>query len=171
MLFAVVSELMTGGTVVDWCNQGRGAWSEKQVRREVRILLDTLDRLHYTGVSHRDITPQNVFVGTRSRLKLGDFGIAAMARPVRGARADAYNPPFKPPNVNAYWTPADDIYQVGLLAMTLLKGEVVEAGVRKPELNPLTTHDRTLRDVLKTALDSNRARRYQSAYDMAISLR
>lgn len=170
-LFAVVSELMTAGTVADWCARSERGWPEKQVRREIRLLLDTLEHLHHSGVSHRDITPQNVFLASRSRLKLGDFGIAAMARPVRGAPADAYNPAFKPPNVNTYWTPADDIYQVGLLAMTLLKGEIVMTGVRKPQLNPLTAQDPTLRAALKKALDSNRALRYGSASQMALDLR
>lgn len=170
MLFATISELMTLGTVADWCANSN-AWPEKRVRREVRLLLETLDHLHFNGVSHRDITPFNVFLGPRSILKLGDFGIAAMAKLYRGAWVDAYNPAFKPPNVTAFWTPADDIYQVGLLAMTLLKGDVVGAGVRKAEVNPLTSADQTLRDVIKTAIDSKRAGRFQSAYDMVEAMK
>jgi serine/threonine protein kinase len=170
MLFATVSELMTLGTVADW-SAGGDRWSEKRVKREVRLLLETLDHLHINGTSHRDITPYNVFLGPRSILKLGDFGIAAMSKLYRGARADAYNPAFKPPNVNSFWTPADDIYQVGLLAMTLLSGDVVFAGMRKTDVHQLTRTDRSLSEALKTAIDSNRAQRFQSAHDMALAMK
>jgi serine/threonine protein kinase len=172
MLFAVTSELMTAGTVADWCqNAYLPAWPEPRVRREIRLMLETLDHLHLNGVSHRDITPSNVFLGPRSTLKLGDFGIAALARLSRGAHADSYSPAFKPPNVTAYWTPADDVYQVGLLAMTLLKGDVVFSGVSKPEVNALTPSDRKLRDVIKTAVSSSRNQRFQDAHSMAHALR
>ncbi len=170
MLFAITSELMTEGTVADWCEKAGSPWPESRVRREIRLLLRTLDRLHVNGVSHRDITPGNVFIGPRSTLKLGDFGIAAMAKLYRGVRADAYNPAFKPPNVNAFWTQADDVYQVGILATTLLKREMVLAGMKKPAVNPLTPTDRNLRDVIKRAISSNRAERFQSAFDMAQAL-
>ncbi len=172
ILFALASELMTRGTVSDWCTRpDEPAWPEARVRREIRLLLATVDQLHVNGVSHRDITPGNVFLGPRSTLKLGDFGIAAMARLHRGVRANAYNAAFKPPNVTAFWTPADDLYQIGLLAMTLLAGVEVVAGVKKPAVNGLTPTDLVLRDVIKTAISSNRKERFQDADEMARALK
>jgi serine/threonine protein kinase len=58
----------------------------------LRFFLRTLGRLHELQTPHRDITPSNTYIGNRSALKLGDYGIAATAKLRRGVPADAFNP-------------------------------------------------------------------------------
>lgn len=121
------------------------------------------------NVAHRDITPGNVFVGDRAALLLGDYGITQAALLYRGVRADSYTPAFKPPDLKAFWDRRDDIYQIGLLAATLLTGEVQLAGIKKPEVNGFTTKG-GLREVIKCAL-SVKSQRFPHAMAMADALK
>lgn len=163
--FAINMELVDGGTVRDECDRGGGGWTEEQVCKRVRLLLKPLILLHNMGVSHRDITPPNVFVGRRKVLKLGDFGITKAQLKPSGVHADVLNPAFAPSDLGTWWRPADDVYQVGLLMATLVSGQEFYTGVKKPEINAITEKGK-LRDAIKAAI-SIKSQRPQSASELA----
>jgi serine/threonine protein kinase len=123
----LVFEFMEEGTVWDAVDEHRLRWPEGKVRAEIRALLKVLRRMHGVWVIHRDIKPDNVFLRD-DRLVLGDFGIAKLAVDHRSGGADAsrFQPDFAPRDLarSAMWGPAEDIFQVGLLAATLLSGEI-----------------------------------------------
>jgi tetratricopeptide (TPR) repeat protein len=97
----------------------------------VPVLLEVAEALEYAharGVVHRDLKPENVLFDSRGKVKVADFGVAAL---VPTAEAGAAEPrgsgvsPFtaspaqlrgEPPS------PADDIYGLGALAYELLSG-------------------------------------------------
>lgn len=167
--FCLLMELLPGRSVSDLCDSGELPWPEDRVVRQLRYLLRTLGRLHELQTPHRDITPTNTYVGSKSALKLGDYGIAATAKLRKGVRADVFNPAFCPPDLKTFWDRRDDIYQVGLLALTLLSGDVYYAGVKKPAVNALANKGGVLRDVIKTAL-SVKSLRYEHAGAMRAAL-
>jgi serine/threonine protein kinase/tetratricopeptide (TPR) repeat protein len=97
----------------------------------VPVLLEAAEALEYAharGVVHRDLKPGNVLFDSRGRVKLADFGIAALL-PMGGAGATeargAGHSPFSASPEQLRGEPpsaADDIYGLGALAYELLSG-------------------------------------------------
>lgn len=158
LVFVIEMELIETGTVRDACADGRLPWPEERVARKTRGLLRALALLHRSGTSHRDITPPNVYLANRAVLKLGDFGITKTGLLRSGVRVDALNEDFAPRDLGAFWRPADDVYQVGLLMLTLLSGEEMTNEVGKVAVNHCTSPEGILRPAIKAAL-SVRSRR------------
>lgn len=122
----LVFEFMHDGTVWQATEADQKPWTEAKVRGEIKALLKVLALLHNAGVTHRDLKPDNVYL-RGGKLALGDFGITKMTLdPGQSLVASAFAPGFAPSNVklNLRWARADDVFQVGLLAATLLSGEI-----------------------------------------------
>ena len=166
MAFVIEMDFMETGTVGDACFDGRLPWPEDRVVRKIRGLLQPLSLLHNMGVSHRDITPGNVYIANRAVLKLGDYGITKAGFKKLGVRADVAAWPYAPSDIGAFWRPADDDYQVGLLMLTLLAGRPIDNTVGKVAVNQLTSRGYGLRLAIKQAI-STRAKRPQTASDLA----
>ncbi len=166
MAFVIEMDFMGTGTVRDACTDGRLPWPEDRVARKIRGLLQPLSLLHNMGVSHRDITPGNVYVANKAVLKLGDYGIAKVGFKKSGVPADVASWPYAPSDIGAFWRPADDVYQVGLLMLTLLAGEEVDNTVGKVYVNQLTSRGYGLRDAIKMAI-SVKSQRPQTASELS----
>jgi tetratricopeptide (TPR) repeat protein len=96
----------------------------------VPVLLEVAEALEYAharGVVHRDLKPGNVLFDSRGRVKLADFGIAALVSADGDTVAgnDAGHSPFSASPEQLRGEPAsaaDDIYGLGALAYELLSG-------------------------------------------------
>ncbi|MBY6350818.1 protein kinase domain-containing protein [Rhodococcoides corynebacterioides] len=168
--YILVSELMNEGTVEDLFLRRQGSlWSESRVRSSISSLLALLARMHDSGITHRDIKPNNVFVRNRT-LVLGDFGISKMTLGGQRSEVDAWTPAFSPRDIGEglLWGPTVDIFQVGLLTATLLTGRVWQtedlAGLRYSDIA-----DDLLCWIWHAT--SPKARRYRSASDAALALK
>jgi hypothetical protein len=131
-----------------------------------------LDALHRGQALHRDLTPFNVFVCAGEQLKLGDFGIATHQLSRRGVTADAFNL-LNVPNEIAWgrvrrWQQRDDIYQVGLIAVMLLRGDV-SSPIRSRDVRTLPCSDH-LKEVIHRCLGV-RGKRYEAAGELIAALR
>ena len=171
MRYCLAMEYAQHGDLGAWLAK-KGAQRERFVRREIAAILGTLDALHRGQALHRDLTPFNVFVCDDEQLKLGDFGIATHQRSRRGVTADAFNV-FNAPSEIAWgkirrWQQRDDIYQVGLIAAMLLRGDITTA-VRSRDVRALPCSDH-LKEVIHRCLGV-RGKRYESAGELITALR
>ena len=171
MRYYLAMEYAEYGDLGTWLEKV-GAQSERFVRRELAAIAGALDALHRGHAMHRDLTPFNVFVCTGNLLKLGDFGIATHQLNPRGVTADAFNM-FHVPNEIAWgrvrrWQKRDDVYQIGLLAAMLLRGDITTP-MRSKDVRTLPCSDH-FKEVIHCCLGS-RGKRYESASELIAALR
>ena len=172
VLYCLVLEYARHGDLRAYLRRTRAAWGERAARREIAGVLSVLGRLHRGQVLHRDLTPMNVFVCDRGRLKLGDFGIVRQQGDRRGVKARTWNPHGAPSDIAAgavpKWRARDDVYQVGQLLAMLVKGDA-EARVRTAEVRRLACSDQTKEIVYRCI--GERRKRYESADELMAALR
>src|SRR3954465_4579686 len=171
MRYCLAMEYAQHGDLGAWLAK-KGAGPERFVRREIAAILRALDVLHKGQALHRDLTPFNVFVCENEQLKLGDFGIATHQLSRRGVTAEAFNP-FNAPTEIAWgrvrrWQQRDDIYQVGLIAALLLRGDIT-VPMRSKDVRNLPCSDH-LKEVIHRCLGS-RGKRYEAAGELITALR
>ena len=171
MRYCLAMEYAEHGDLGAWLAR-QGPQRERFVRREIAAILRALDALHRGQALHRDLTPFNVFVCGDEQLKLGDFGIATHQLSRRGVTADAFNV-FNAPTEIAWgrirrWQQRDDIYQVGLIAAMLLRGDITSP-MRSKDVRGLPCSDH-LKEVLHRCLGV-RGKRYEAAGDLIAALR
>lgn len=171
MRYCLAMEYAEHGDLGAWLAL-KGPQSERFVRREIAAILQALDALHRGQALHRDLTPFNVFVCKDEQLKLGDFGIATHQLSRRGVTADAFNL-FNAPSEIAWgkvrrWQQRDDIYQVGLIAAMLLRGDITSP-MRSRDVRSLPCSDH-LKEVIHRCLGV-RGKRYEAAGELIAALR
>src|SRR5438094_4679270 len=168
--YCLAMEYAMHGDLGAWLAR-KGPQPERLVRREIAGILAVLDALHRGQALHRDLTPFNVFVCEHEQLKLGDFGIATHQLSRRGVTADAFNL-FNVPNEIAWgrvrrWQQRDDIYQVGLIAVMLLRGDIASP-IRSRDVRTLPCSDH-LKEVIHRCLGV-RGKRYEAAGELMTAL-
>lgn len=172
VLYCLVFELAECGTVRDYLESTKRAWSQKRATQEVIALLKVLDHLHGTGALHRDITPLNVFVCKSKRLKLADFGIAKHVLGGRPATASVFNRVFASDKMakglQRHWLASDDVYQMGQLLAMLLRADPYTL-IGEQDVESLAC-DEALKAVITRAI-CPRKTRYVNANEMLRALR
>jgi serine/threonine protein kinase len=99
-----------------------------QICRIGADLASALEAIHAKGIRHRDITLKNVLRFADGKFKLGDFGIARQDMAADDlAMTQVGTPGWFPPEVlrGNGSTPSSDIYQLGLVLLSLLLGRQV----------------------------------------------
>lgn len=70
----IVMEYIDGVNLKQYLDQNGGRIPEVKVRSLMKPVLESLMEIHDTGLIHRDISPDNVMVDKKGRIKLIDFG-------------------------------------------------------------------------------------------------
>lgn len=170
-LYCLALEYARHGDLSAFLRQTRKPWPERTARREIAGILEVLGKLHRGELLHRDLTPMNVFVCDKRKLKLGDFGIVRSMSDRRPLPARTLNPAMAPSEVVAgivpKWQARDDVYQVGQLLAMLVKGDAAER-VRTPEVRHLDCSDQ-LKEIVHRCIGERR-KRYESAAELIDAL-
>lgn len=171
LLYGLAMEYACHGDLSAFLAQGTKRWSEAAVRREIAGILHVLGKLHRGQLLHRDLTPLNVFVCEKHRLKLGDFGIVRQQSDHRGVTARTLNPHMAPSDIfegaAPKWQARDDVYQMGQLIGMLVKGDATRR-VRAPEVRSFACSDH-LKEIVYRCIGERR-KRYESADELIRAL-
>jgi serine/threonine protein kinase len=169
----LVFEYVPGPTLA----QARRRQGPMPPREAVALLLGVLDALaaaHDQGLVHRDLKPSNILLGTDSRARVMDFGIAA--RVAQGDGRIVGTPGYISPEAarGEPPVPAMDVFAAGVLLGELLCGQpllretdpwravhrVQHEDLLLPEQ---TAVDATLRGIVQRALSRDIGARHDSA--------
>ena len=151
-----------------------------------RQLCAGLAAAHDAGVVHRDLKPANVMIDGRGRARITDFGVAAIAREVRGADVLAGTPAYMAPEQlkGQDASVRSDVYSLGLVLYELFTGRraveaknISEALMHHSSGMPVTTPsswigdiDRTVERAILRCLEPDPAARPASAIQVAAAL-
>ena len=168
----IVMEYLEGTTLKD--RLAAGSLSLNTVLDVGIQIADALDAAHTAGIIHRDIKPANVFIGSRDRVKVLDFGLAKMRAPathqadvttIAGTRQGVVM------GTVAYMAPEQasgeavdhraDIWSFGVVLYEMVTGTRPAPGVRlRVEGTP------ELERIISKCLETDRELRYQQAAEL-----
>jgi serine/threonine protein kinase/tetratricopeptide (TPR) repeat protein len=188
----IVMELLEGKTLKDHLSQ-QDLTEEQIVSLGIQIA-DALDAAHAKGILHRDIKPANIFLTNNGQVKVLDFGLAKLIKPVGDltlSREDTETkvamgtlPYMAPEQLRGHETDMrTDIWGVGAVLYEMATHEkpfpenqgplLVESILHNAPPRPTSLNAKISRPfeslVLKT-LQKEPQRRYQSARELANDL-
>ncbi|XP_070784388.1 serine/threonine-protein kinase 17A [Enoplosus armatus] len=125
----LVLEFAAGGEIFNQCVSDRDdeAFSEEDVKRLMRQILEGVSFLHQNNVVHLDLKPQNILLTSSSPLgdiKVVDFGLSRMVCSHRELREIMGTPEYVAPEILNYEpiSTATDMWSIGVLAYVMLTG-------------------------------------------------
>jgi Protein kinase domain len=197
-VFFIVMELLEGQTLKYYI--GKKPFNTAWLLDVGTQIADALDAAHAKGIVHRDIKPANVFVTSRGEVKVLDFGLAKLLRPMAsrvsiGASGTAtlsteagllvgtvgYMAPEQLEGEPV--DPRTDLYALGLVLYEMATGcnpflgqsaTSTIANILKEEAPPVEQQNpvapRELGRILQKCLRKRMDERYVSARDLALDL-
>ena len=189
----LVMEYIPGVTLSE--SLTKGPLPEKEVLRLGVQLAEGLAAAHEHGVVHRDLKPGNLRVTSDGRLKILDFGLAKLRRPVTDSAAtESFSETQTMAGTLPYMAPEQllggeidartDIHAAGSVLYEMATGQrpfaevegsqLIGAILRKPPLAPASLNPRVspeLERIIGKCLEKEPENRYQSAKDLAVDLR
>jgi serine/threonine-protein kinase len=178
--------------VMDYCEGGtlRSLMqSEMQLSlfQSLNLIADVLaglEHAHEHGIVHCDIKPENILLSLDTTgwiARISDFGIARLSQEIGNVHLNDTGSPayMAPERFYGKYSPASDLYAVGVLLFELvvgdrpfsgLLGELMSAHLNQP-VNIPNTIPFLLRSIISTALQKLPARRFADATEMLKSVR
>lgn len=170
-------EYIPGITMKQYLRSKGNRLDERTVLRLMRPVLESLDKVHRSGIIHRDISPDNILITADQKVTLIDFGAARMASGNDGKSMTillkhGYAPveQYQSKGRQGPWT---DVYAICATMYRMISGKVPEEAVDRIEndrVKPLTMLareenfqvSRRVSDVIQKGLSVSDSHRYQN---------
>jgi phosphate/phosphite/phosphonate ABC transporter binding protein len=143
----VAMEYVRGFSLVDILRHGAAEGVSLPIRTVVHIVRAVASALDYVhrltdgtgqplGLIHGDVSPSNVLLSNDGRVKLSDFGIAALTSEMAGQKGVAGKPRYVPPEVidGASLGQSADVYALSVVLYEGLSGAPAFKGFTVAEL-------------------------------------
>jgi serine/threonine protein kinase len=178
----LVMDYCEGGTLRNLMS-GDSFLNLPQSLKLVADILAGLDHAHSRGIVHCDIKPENILLNLRPSgwtARISDFGIARLNQElVERGMGNTGSPAYMAPErFYGQYSPASDLYSVGILLFELITGHRPFSGTPAELMSAHLNHPLKLPDsippawqpILVTSLQKLSARRFRSAAEMLSAL-
>lgn len=138
----IIMEFLDGVNYKEYIKQQGGRVPVEKAVEVTQAVLEALKEVHKSGILHRDISPDNIFICNDGAIKLIDFGAARFSSTEdERTRSVILKPGFAPPEqyqTKSKQGPWTDIYAVGATLYRAITGNVPEESVNRVEEDQLT---------------------------------
>lgn len=140
----IVMEYIDGVLLKDYLEK-QGALPVKTAFTIIEPIIDAVKKIHASGIVHRDISPDNIFISGEDSVKVFDFGAAILndnnAMAVEKVIKVGYSAPeqYRENSGQGYFT---DIYSIGAIFYQMITG-----------IKPIESTEREYKDELKSPLE------------------
>ena len=181
----LVMDFVSGHSLAQYI-ESWGAIPENQALAWAAELLDALAYCHSRGIIHRDVKPQNVIIRPDGHAVLVDFGLVKLWNPadpstktiMRGMGTPEYSPPEQYDAGAGHTDGRSDVYSLGATLYHALTGHTPPTATLRmadPEQflrvwDQVKGVSQRTQAAIFRALELSRAKRWQSAVEMAAGL-
>jgi len=123
----LVTELVEKGDLFSFINF-QGCLSEEEAIFYFRQIMSALEYCHSFNICHRDLKPENILLKADGKIKIADFGMAALKQSAdHQLRTACGSPHYAAPELlrhKSYHGPAIDIWSMGVILFAMLAGRL-----------------------------------------------
>lgn len=163
------------GVSVEWILEEHGVFPTHFALKVVRGAAQGLHHAHENEIVHRDVSPGNILVDDRGRVRVTDFGVSALGRMTTVATSHrtvvatgnyGYNPSYAAPEVRRGGAVrrAADQYSLARCLCAMLEGESLDEHYGLRRFERLSTRQN---DAIKRALSKDAGDRFPSILEFA----
>ena len=122
----LVLEYVEGGELFDFLiNNGR--LNEHDAVKYFRMIISGVSYCHKFNICHRDLKPENILLDKNGRIKIADFGMAALETQHKLLETSCGSPHYASPEIVAgknYHGSPSDVWSCGVILFALLTGHL-----------------------------------------------
>lgn len=122
----LILEYIEGGELFDYLIK-RGRLLEVEAINYFRQIIHGIGYLHQFNICHRDLKPENLLLDFDKKIKIADFGMAALEVDERLLETSCGSPHYASPEIVAgknYHGAPSDIWSCGIILFALLTGHL-----------------------------------------------
>lgn len=131
----LVLEYVEGGELFDFLINN-GKLNERDAVKYFRMIISGVSYCHKFNICHRDLKPENILLDKNGKIKIADFGMAALETQQKLLETSCGSPHYASPEIVAgknYHGSPSDVWSCGVILFALLTGHLPfdDSNIRK----------------------------------------